>query len=48
MLNSTFLKIKLTRPHFEGILSSILGRSMNLGIDPEIFYTNQVSNSELS
>lgn len=31
---------------FEGILSSILGRSMNLRIGPEIFYTNQVSGSE--
>ena len=30
---------------FEGILSSILGRSMNLKIGPEIFYTNQVSGS---
>ena len=30
---------------FEGILSSILGRSMNLRIGPEIFYTNQVSGS---
>ena len=30
---------------FEGILNSILGRSMNLRIGPEIFYINQVSGS---